>query len=399
MNIVHLTASTFHGGPERQTLGLASALRDDARTVFLSFAERGACRSFLGVCRQQGFEGHALQNDTPWLRAAAREIAGHLKRVEADVLLCHGYKANLVGRPAARRWGCPAVAVARGWTGESFRVRQYERLDRWHLRFMDHVVAVSSAQAKKVRKAGVPGSRLTTIPNAIDPDRFADPDPRYRSKLERYFHGTRHRIVGAAGRLSPEKGFDVLLEAAAQVVDVDPDVGFVLFGDGPCKPDLLRQITALGLTGSVVIAGFRNDLDRFISQLDLFVLPSHTEGLPNVVLEACAAGVPVVATAVGGTPEVIEDGVSGFLAPPGDCEQLAAAIDEALENDERLREIAYQGRQRVLEGFSFTAQRERYLALFDALLPGGKPERQAKKAKPIHTNPSEIITAEPTCEG
>ena len=319
MNIVHLTASTFHGGPERQMLGLANSLIDDASSVFISFSEKDRCRAFLSVCRQQGFAGIALKNDTPRLcvRRAGRSPSTS-SRVEADVLLCHGYKSNLIGRLAARRCGIPVVAVARGWTAESLKVRVYEQIDRWHLRFMDHVVAVSSAQAEKVRKAGVPSDRLTMIANAIDPDRFADLDPRYRGKLDRYFRGKRSRIVGAAGRLSPEKGFDVLVEAAARVIDIDPTVGFVLFGDGPCKPALVELISALGLTGSVVIAGFRNDLDRFIAQLDLFVLPSYTEGLPNVVLEACAAGVPVVATAVGGTPEVIEDGVSGFLVPPGD---------------------------------------------------------------------------------
>jgi glycosyltransferase involved in cell wall biosynthesis len=387
MNIVHLTASTFHGGPERQMLGLASSLSDAARTVFLSFAERGRCRSFLNVCRQQGFEAVALQNDTPRLRSAVREIAGELARVEADVLLCHGYKANILGRPAARQYGIPAIAVSRGWTAESFRVRMYERLDRFHLRFMDHVVAVSEAQAKKVRKAGVPAERLTTIANAIDPERFADPDPHYRSRLERFFRGPRSRIVGAAGRLSPEKGFDVFVEAAAHLIDIDPTVGFVLFGDGPQRAVLQERIVELGMIGSIVLAGFRNDLDAFIPHLDLFVLPSHTEGLPNVVLEACAAGVPVVATAVGGTPEVIEDGVSGFLVSPGSVGELVARIDEALENEERLREIAFQGRQSVLENFSFSAQREHYFALFDALLPA-RPMRIVDRA----------LAPEPTCE-
>src|SRR4029077_19249917 len=122
-----------------------------------------------------------------------------------------------------------------------------------------------------------------------------------------------------------------------------PDVGFVIFGHGEKRQALQQQIALSGLTGSVYLAGVRNDLDRFIAQLDLFVLPSYTEGMPNVVLESCAAGVPVVATAVGGTPEIIEDGVSGFLSPPGDSEQLLAAIDEALENEERLREVAFQG--------------------------------------------------------
>jgi glycosyltransferase involved in cell wall biosynthesis len=391
MNVVHLTASTFFGGPERQMLGLARSLEEDARTVFLSFAEHGRCRAFQSICREEGFESIALENDTPRLRSAVREIACQLQRVEADILLCHGYKSNILGRPAARRLGIPAVAVSRGWTGENLRVRLYEWLDRRHLHFMDHVVAVSSAQAAKVRKAGVPAHRLTTIPNAIDPDRFTDSDSRYRSKLERYFHGPRKRIIGAAGRLSPEKGFDVFLEAAARLLDVDPTIGFVLFGEGPCRGALQQRIAELGLIGSAVLAGFRNDLDRFIAQLDLFVLPSYTEGLPNVVLEACAAGVPVVATAVGGTPEVIQDGVSGFLVPPGDIEQLAARMDEALENEERLREIAFQGRQRVLEGFSFCAQREGYLRLFDALVPGWRKRR-------VFNGPDKVLAMEPTCE-
>jgi glycosyltransferase involved in cell wall biosynthesis len=391
MNIVHLTASTFHGGPERQMLGLARSLEEDARSVFLSFPEGGRCRAFVNVCRDEGFEAAALENDTPRIRSTIRELAGQLDRVGADVLLCHGYKANILGRPAARRRGIPAVAISRGWTAESLRVRLYEWLDRRHLRFMDHVVAVSSAQAMKVRRAGVSASRLTTIPNAIDPDRFTDSDSRFRVKMERYFHTPPRRIIGAAGRLSPEKGFDVFLAAAARMLDVDPTLGFVIFGEGSCQDALQQRIVDLGLIGSAVLAGFRTDLDRFIGQLDLFVLPSFTEGLPNVVLEACAAGVPVVATAVGGTPEVIQDGVSGFLVPPGDSEQLAAAMEEALENEERLREIAFQGRQRVLEGFSFSAQREGYLTLFDSLLPGRRKQQPA-------IVPGKALAMEPTCE-
>src|SRR5262249_56337688 len=117
-----------------------------------------------------------------------------------------------------------------------------------------HVVAVSEAQAQKCRRAGVRAGRLRVIPNAIDPERFADPAPRHRTKLLRYFRGERERIVGAAGRLSPEKGFDVLVAAAARVVEADPSVGFVLFGEGPQRADLLRRIAEAGLTGSFVLA-------------------------------------------------------------------------------------------------------------------------------------------------
>jgi glycosyltransferase involved in cell wall biosynthesis len=381
MNVVHLTASTFHGGPERQMLGLARGLPAGVQTVFLSFAEGGRCRQFLSTARHHGFEAVGLTHDTPHLWAAMREIAGHLDRVGADVLCCHGYKANLVGRLAARRRKIPVIAVARGWTAENFKVRLYERLDRFHLRWMDHVVCVSEAQEAKVRRAGVRPERMSVIYNAIDPSRFAEPDKRYHAKLLRYFRQPRTRIIGAAGRLSPEKGFDILVAAAERVLRVHPSAGFILFGDGPERTRLQQQINAAGLNHTFVLSGFRADLDRFLPHFDLLVLPSYTEGLPNVVLEAFAAGVPVVGTAAGGTTEVIEEGVSGHLVPPGDADTMAERIAESLASADKLPEMGRQGRRRVQEKFGFTTQARLYHELFVKLCPDapsrddGEPQR------------------------
>ena len=130
MRLVHLTASPFFGGPERQMLGLAKALPHEYDITFVSFAEAGRCEPFLSQVRRAGFTGLRLHSDTPRLFAARRELTDLLHVHDADLLLCHGYKANLVGRPAARRAGVPAWAVARGWTGQDFRVRCYDRLDR-----------------------------------------------------------------------------------------------------------------------------------------------------------------------------------------------------------------------------------------------------------------------------
>jgi glycosyltransferase involved in cell wall biosynthesis len=397
MNIVHLTASTFHGGPERQMLGLAQAMPEEDRTVFLSFREGGRSRAFLSVVRHAGFEAVALEHDTPRFFSAINEITTHLEHFEADVLLCHGYKANLLGRPAARRRRIPAIAVSRGWTGENFRVRWYERIDRFHLRWMDRIVCVSEAQATRVRKTGVQPDLVRVIPNAVDPDRFLDPDENYRKKLARFFRTPRTHIVGAAGRLSPEKGFDLFVEAAERVLRTEKDVGFVLFGDGPCRAALAERIHELGLTGSFVLAGFRPDLDKFLPFLDLTVLPSHTEGMPNVVLESFAAAVPVVATAVGGTPEVVEDGVSGYLVPPGDVDMLAERIGDALSSEDDLSDMGLHGRQCVVERFGFVTQAERYLDLFDELL--GTPQtvpQETPPATPPTDNP-EVQPTEPTC--
>ena len=159
--------------------------------------------------------------------------------------------------------------------------------------------------------------------------------------------------MGAAGRLSPEKGFGVFIRAAGSIARADPDVGFVLFGDGPLRADLTRQIATEGLEGRFLMPGFRDDLDRLFPHLDLFVLPSFTEGLPNVVLEAFAAGVPAVATAVGGTPEIIEDGVSGYLVPPGNPNALASRIRDVLGDDGMRRAMARHGQEQVRGHFTF----------------------------------------------
>jgi glycosyltransferase involved in cell wall biosynthesis len=371
MKIAHLTASTFFGGPERQMLGLATALAGKVETAVLSFAEGERCHSFLRRARMAGFEAVKIEADTPHLGAAVTELSAELARLGSRVLFCHGYKANLLGRLAARRCAIPAVAVARGWTGESFKVRCYEALDRFHLRWMNHVVCVSEAQALKVRRAGVPAKRISVITNSVDPGRFAEPDPLYRNKLLRAFRQPVSAVIGAAGRLSPEKGFDVLVEAASILHRGQAQIGFALFGTGPRKDALARQVRGLGLSGSFTLTGFRPDLDRFIPFFDLLVLPSHTEGLPNIVLEALAAGVPVVATAVGGTPEIIADGSNGYLVKPGNAEELAAAIAHAFASPQRLKDISASGRQTILERFTFENQGREYVRLIEKL--AGEP--------------------------
>jgi glycosyltransferase involved in cell wall biosynthesis len=388
MHVIHLTASRFFGGPERQMLGLAEALRPEVDSAFIVFQENGLYRTFLNEVQRAGFKGHVLLHDTPRLLAALRELVLILGAWKADALVCHSIKPNLLGLLAARRLGIPVIAVSRGWTGETLRVRFYDALDRRVLRLTDKVVCVSEAQAVKVRRAGVRDDKVTVIHNAIRPERFDNPDPAYRGQLLRMFPNPPQQVVGAAGRLSPEKGFNVLVDAAAEVLKCAgkgdrrllPErpsgccvqkvpvpfsgVGFVLFGDGTLRESLTRQIAARGLEGRFILAGFRSDLDQFLPHFDLMVLPSFSEGLPNVALEALAARVPVVATAVGGTPEVIEDGQTGYLVPPDDPASLADRMISALSDRAIRSRFIAQGRDGIARRFSFVTQAAMYQDLF-----------------------------------
>jgi glycosyltransferase involved in cell wall biosynthesis len=373
MLIVHLTASTFYGGPERQMLGLACALPPDYQSVFISFSEKGKCRPFLDEARRQGFEAFALTRDTPRLIAAIRELEACLRQLGPTILFSHTYKPNILGRIAARRVGIPAVAVSRGWTAESRRVRIYEALDRWNLKRLDHVVCVSHSQAAKVWQAGVAEGKLTVIHNAVEPARFADLDPAARRELESFFPEPRQYIVGAAGRLSPEKGFGTLVDAARDVARSNPSVGFVLFGDGALRDSLRSQIEAAGLGTRFVLPGLRTDIDRFFPHFDLFVVPSYTEGLSNVGLEAAAAGVPILATAVGGNAEIVEEGVNGHLVPAGRPTLLAERILGMVNSTGNLRLMGDLGRERITSGFTFATASAAYQKLICSICGICKP--------------------------
>ncbi len=377
--ILHLTASPSHGGPERQMLELGCELRDSWRSVYATFQEEGRCGAFVENARREGFDAYSLKYDTPRLLASFREVLSLTRSLQPQVLCPHGYKSNLIGLLVARRLGIPIVSVSHGWTSESLAVRLYEALDRRLVRHMNCVVCVSEGQARKIRRAGVREDKVRVIRDAVRMERFTEVDPAYRKQLELMFPEPPAVIVGAAGRLSPEKGFSVLVDAAAQVLASQHSraappagndgvrIGFVLFGDGPLRPALERQIEVRGLNGRFQLAGFRSDLDKLYPHLDLLVLPSFTEGLPNVVLEAYAAGVPVVATAVGGTPEIIDDGINGYLVQPGDAAALASRITDMLSNPVGRREMGLHGQQKIKEQFCFASRAREYEQLLDDL--------------------------------
>lgn len=373
MRTIHLTASTFFGGPERQMLGLAEALPTDNTTLFASFSEHGRCQAFLQETRSRGFDSVEVLPDSPRrLLGAVGSVERLIRTFSADWLLCHGYKANLIGRLAARRSGVPAVAVSRGWTGENRKIRLYEAIDRRHLRLMDHVVAVSDGQAEKVRRCKVRADKLTVIRNSARLSAFESTTKPDRAELLRHFgsdtgltgHGP---ILIAAGRLSPEKGFDILLQAFAKLRQLVPNARLVVFGEGNERPKLEQLRDHLDLKSAVALPGFTDNLDKLLPAADMLAISSYTEGLPNVGLEAASAGLPIVATAVGGNPEIIADGETGYLVPPGDVEQLADRLVRLASDPELCSRFGQAARQKMQREFTFAGQAEAYLALWQHL--------------------------------
>ena len=371
MKVVHLTDSPFFGGPERQILGLALKLPPTIRTTILCFRDHSSSAPFVKQLEMAGVTARMLGHANPRFLQMIADVRAELRAERADLFICHGYKANVLGWLAARGLGIRVLSVSRGWTGHTRKVRLYEALDRRWLRLMDGVVCVSAGQAARVRRGGVRPERIRVIRNAIDAARFDDVDRRGRTELESLFPSVPKMIVIGVGRLSPEKGFDQLVKAAALVAEKGHSVGFALIGDGPDRARLETLVRSLGLQSRVAFAGFRTDIDRLIAGADILAQSSYTEGLPNVLLEAGAASVPVVATDVGGTREIVRDGKTGYLVPSGDPAALAARLIELIESSTRREDMGARARRLVLLEFSFVQQTAQYETLLQEMTRQG----------------------------
>jgi glycosyltransferase involved in cell wall biosynthesis len=363
MHVMHLRASNFVGGPERQILEhLRQSESDTMHFSLCCFQENGCATELETMAGSYGLDCTCVTASKPFDLGTIRQLARIIRERKVDLLVTHGYKPNLLGRIASWIERIPTVAVSRGWTYESRRVRFYEFLDRIFLRLADAVVAVSEGQRQKILACGVKPDKVRVIHNAIDLTTY--PGPAEKSIRVELGIPKDAILVATAGRLSPEKNHRGLVEAARHVLAKKPDVYFVVFGEGFLRPELEKAVTEAGIGHRFLLPGFRSDVRSLLHEIDIFVLPSHTEGLPNVILEAFACRKPVVATRVGGTPEVVSDGVNGVLISRGDMEGLGEAVFNLAGDAELRKRMGMEGYLSVGDEFGFERQTDLYLNLY-----------------------------------
>jgi glycosyltransferase involved in cell wall biosynthesis len=357
--LVHLRPTNFFGGPEKQIVEQSVRLAGRGwRPVIASFREGPGEVELIEHARARGLETALVESSGALDPRTVGRVRELLRSQNAAVLVTHGYKADITGHLAVRQTGLPVIAWVRGFTGENWKVRLYESLDRWFLRRVPVVVAVSHGTAEMLRQIGVPRERLHVVPNAVLPAPAAVRPAALRDELG---IPERAALLVAAGRLSPEKGQAVLVESLPVLVARGLDVHAVLLGDGPDREALAALARRMGVETRVHLPGFRRDVLSCLAAADVVVNPSLTEGLPNVVLEAMSVGAPVVATAVGGVPELIRDGSTGWLVAAGEPGALAAAIAGVLADRGLARNVGLEARATVEAGFTFAVQVEQVL--------------------------------------
>ena len=261
-----------------------------------------------------------------------------IRRGGFQLVHTHGYFADICTLPLTKLLGIPSVSTCHGFIGNDRNLRIYNALDRFALALSDKIIAVSEGIRGRLVDSGLKDQRITVVPNAVsttaDRERLL---PRREVQRRRLGIADGELVIGYVGRLSEEKGLSFLVGALCQLQAAGTSVKLLLVGDGEERQRLAAQTSAAGLADRVVFAGFQTDVEDWLAAFDLFVLPSLTEGTPLALLEAMAAGLPVVATAVGGIPGIINDGENGFLVPAADVEALREKLERLLR-DVNLRE-------------------------------------------------------------
>lgn len=286
---------------------------------------------------------------TPYVKQI-RETIKIIKSYSIDIIHTHGYRSDVAGLIAAKLTGTPIVSTVHGWTSVSLKLRAYQMLDRFCLKRFDRIVCVSNLLHQEFSKLGINSERLVYLPNAVSlPEKTSRQRDTARQQL---VLESGEKVVVAVGRLSPEKGLDILLTAFARQFSSDRGVRLILVGDGPERAALESLALGLGIAEQVVFAGFISDVAGYYAAADLFVMSSHTEGFPMALLEAMAWELPVLATAVGGIPDIVQDGVNGCLVPPGSVEPLAAAMANLLGNRGLAESMGQAARQTIAERFA-----------------------------------------------
>ena len=369
-----IEASTITG-PAKNLLQFAELARsrEDGMEVHIAVFQRPhAPTLFLETARRLSLPVHEIPEKGRFDSTVLPALTALVRELRADIVQSHAVKSHFVVRRAGIPGFCPWVAFHHGYTMPDLRARLYNQLDRWSLRAAPQVITVSLPFREELIRKGVPPHRIAVVHNAIDPNwgsahRAPETAAALRGKLG---IAAGEKVILLVGRFSREKDHLTLLASAAKLREggsVAPHV--VLVGDGPERGRIENAIRELGLQGAVTLTGQVPAAEPYYGIADVAVLSSLSEGSPNALLEAMAVGVPVIATRVGGIPEIVADGESALLIAPGDREGMSRALERVLSNRELSRQLASEARRIILARHTPDARTRRLVEIYRGVVP------------------------------
>lgn len=366
INILHLVNGLAIGGAEKKLLDLVRSTDKEKYNVVV-------CSVGQGGPLQKEFEKLNLKvivfrKKFAFDFSLIFKVARLIREEHIDIVQTTLLYADLIGAIAAKIAKVPIVisweTVSHG-ANDCLRVKLRHKLGyRFAMKFVKKIVAVSNETRDSIIKSrGIQSDKLLTIHYGVDLRKYNGADGA-TNKKELGISGDAP-VIGIVARLEEVKGHKYFVQAIPKLIEKFPNIKCILIGDGSLRKSLETQVEELNLKSCFHFLGFRDDVQAWLNAMDIFVLPSISEGLPNVVLEAMACKKPVIATAVGGIPEAVIDGVTGSLIPPRDSDAIAQAISKLLENDKLTEELGSKSRLRVEEEFSLEREVSEFEKLYE----------------------------------
>ncbi|MCU7815864.1 MAG: glycosyltransferase [Candidatus Thiodiazotropha sp. (ex Lucinoma kastoroae)] len=359
MKVLHVEAGMHLYGGARQVVYLLSGLQQQGVESILvcpNGSAVGQAASETGIVVHEMPMGGDLDLALIW---RLRRI---IQQQQPDLVHLHSRRgADILGGLAAWMSGVKTVLSRRVDNPESPLVV------KWKYRLYDRVIAISQGIAAVLQQEGLPTQKLVCVRSAVDVEAFQQVCDMngFRKQFKLADDAL---VMGVVAQLIPRKGHRYLLQAMQQLVREFPTLRLLIFGKGPLKEELKGQIVAMNLQQHVKMAGFRKDLSTMLPCLDLLVHPALMEGLGIALLQGASAGLPIVAVDAGGMPEVVEDGVNGFLVPAGSVEALGDALHRLLADEPLRRQMGESGREKMCRSFSVEQMVEGNLRVYRDLL-------------------------------
>jgi len=356
------------GGGEVVVINLLKHLdRSSFDPCILSFREGRSVEPpmIIKVAEGLGFNTHMISVRGRFDPNSVSALERFIKNEGVDILHCHGYKSDITASLLRKESRPKIVTTLHGWwMGNNLKLKLYDWLDMKTIRGFERVIAVASHIRDELVKKGFPPQKVVFIPNGVEVGK-ADSESNKGIREELGIPADT-AVIGIVGRLEKEKGHEFLMRSIVNL----PRVVLMIVGSGPLEKELVELSERLGIRQRTIFTGFRSNVKDYISALDIFVLPSLSEGLPLALLEAMAAGKPVVASNVGGVPTIIDGKDRGLLVEPRDVAGLESAIFELVGNTGFTDSIAENGRRFVEQNYSLSVTTRKYEELYKSILKG-----------------------------
>lgn len=377
INILHLRDSPWVDGPGRTILESAARINTEKYGYIIgAFCKRNSTENpFMHTAVDRGLQVSRINESHGFDGTVLVQVKRLMEMERIDIVHAHEVRSDIIGLIAGKLSGVPVMTTLHGWIENNLKGRLFTRLDKGVLRFFDHVIVVSDKMKGQALDCGVRQDKVTVLHNALVLENYRR-NAEDRSVRRELGVADQTLLVGNIGRLSPEKGQADFIRAARIVLERHQDARFLLVGTGDDKPQLEALVQSIGLNGKVVFLGYRQDMVPIYNSLDLVVQSSFTEGMPNVVLEALAMEVPVIATNVGGTAEAIIHDDTGVLVKPGSPEEIAGLILKYVNKKNGFKRMAERGKIFVSMKFCINERTRKLSELYDLVYSAHKKRRR-----------------------